>query len=149
MKRLIPFVMLLVMIPAVLADLLPPPPSVVLGGALLLLVSNYIINMIIILVQSKIWLMLEFKKIATGLAIITPIMFVVEYLLTSTFRGILFDYYGFKIGLISFVVIYFSYFLLSTYFWKLDPKKSIITSLVMGLLTNPGVYIFFYYLFFN
>src|SRR3989338_2515131 len=71
-------ILFLLLIPSALADIRPPSPGETAVVWLVLLIFNYIINFILICIQSKIWLHLGFKKIAAGLAIITPIMFVVE-----------------------------------------------------------------------
>jgi hypothetical protein len=144
MKKIsVPILVFIAFIPAVLADFISPPwyhySSLLFG--LLLMAVNYIINFIIILIQSKIWLDIRYKLIAIGLLIITPVMFVVEYLLTS----LVFDSYGWQVGLLSFPVIFLSYFLISEYLWKLENKRSLLTALIMSIVTNPGIFIFISY----
>jgi len=132
-KIIILMVLSIFLIPSVLADLITPPLLFLGFGASILM--NYMINFFLIFIQSKIWLKLKFKKIALGLLIVTPIIFFLEtYPLFS-----IYNYKDVSYFLFNFVIIAPLYFLLSKIFWKLDIKHSIVTSIIMGIITNPAI----------
>ena len=151
-------VLFLLLIPSVFADILPPPPGEYALFYVIILIFNYIINFILISIQSGIWLHLGFKKIATGLAIITPIMFVVEGLFLWLIRAVPYPYNApfyssilviFILAVVNFGLIFANYFFLAKYFWHLERKQTLTTAIVMGILTNPGLYYFCMFLYGN
>jgi hypothetical protein len=147
----------LLLIPSVFADIIAiaPSPGEYAVFYLILLIINYVINFILIGIQSKIWLHLGFKKIALGLAIITPIMFVVEGLVLWLIQlGPYSRLYESLVvlllfSLVNFGIIFANYFLLAKHFWNLDKKQSVRTAIIMGIITNPALYYFFMFLYGN
>ncbi len=145
---------LLFLMPVINADLYVPT-YITAAFFLIALVINYIINFILVFIQSKIWLKIKLNKIFIGLIGITILVFIVEYSMTvipdflysqGEFPGenILNQSAIPSFALITFILIAVVYFLVSKYYWKLTDKKSLITSVVMGILTNPAILFFFF-----
>lgn len=145
----------LLLMPSVLADIRAPSPGETAVVWLVLLIFNYIVNFILIGIQSKIWLHLGFKKIAIGLAIITPIMFVVEgFVLWLIQIGPYSRLYEsllvlFLFALVNFGLIFANYFFLAKHFWHLKRKQTLTTAIIMAILTNPALYYFCMLIYFN
>ncbi len=156
-KFFIYLTLLLTLIPSVFADIiaLPSPGQYTMAG-LILLIFNYIVNVILIAIQSKIWLHLGAKKIFAGLAIITPIMFVVEGFvlwliqLGPYYRAIYENILVLLLfAVINFVLIFANYFFLAKHFWQLNQKQALRTAIIMGIITNPALYYFCMFIYGN
>lgn len=150
-KALLLIILFLLSIPSVLADIIAPSPGQYALFYLVIFIINYVVNVVLIGIQSKIWLHLGFKKIAVGLAIITPIMFVVEGIIvwvfdSSYFRVLSVLYIrntillGLLAAILNFLLIFACYLFLAKHFWNCEKKQAITTAIIMGILTNPGFY---------
>ncbi len=126
-------ILAIILMPLVSADLIATPGSEIGLTIVLIFLGNYCINFLLVYIQSKIWLDIKLRKIVIGLIIITPIiMFIEVFILESFFMHIT------KLFLYSLLVIVVFYFLIGKFYWKADYGKTLVTSLAMGILTNPA-----------
>ena len=119
------------LIPRVLADVIAPTYQQTFGTLFLIFLANYIINFILIFIQSKIWLDVKIKSILIGLLIITPILMITEGLISG--GGDL----GLSLFIKSLIIIFIAYLIIGKFYWKLENIKIVLTSIIMCIITNP------------
>jgi hypothetical protein len=140
MKKLIYIAMLMLILPAVFADIVAPPPSVVIGTGVIViavaLVFNYGINFCLSLPISILVADTKVRDIAKGLLIITPIMLVLEILfiaLVKTWRSP----HLIAVWMFSFVLIFLCYFIIGEKMWDMSGWEASIVAGIMAVITNP------------
>ena len=131
MKKLILLFLAFALVPQVFADIIAPSYQQTFGTLFLIFLANYGINFILIFIQSKIWLDIEIKRIFIGLLIITPILMIIEGLISG--GGSL----GLSLFVKSLILIFLAYVIIGKFYWKLENTKIILTSIIMGVITNP------------